>query len=245
MDDPVQVDPAHFFEFIGTPGISVVFVSLHPMHPFNRALHRRFHEQYGDAVPFATIKLVELIITSSPVMPFLQQGLLSCGVVPVLDVMPGYYLFHGGRMLAWDSGLPTAADVQPILRGSLLGAVAFAFTRDLALLRKALRIASDEATAHRLSHRFHSAFEGRDHDAPNRPPRPPSRDDVEQAYRTLGVTPAATDREVTTAWRKLGLQFHPDRAATDAAEFERRSRLSAEINRARDIIRNHRAKMAS
>jgi DnaJ-domain-containing protein 1 len=244
MDDPVHLEPDQFFEFIGVPGLSVVFVSLHPMHPFNNALVRRFRERYGDAVPFGTIGLMQLIARESPVLAFLRQSLVVCGVAPWLEVMPGYYVFHGGRALAWDSGLPTAADVQPILRGSLLGAFAFAFTRDPTILRKALKIAADEATAHRLTGRFHAAYEQRDDDRPRPPPRRPSGDDLRQAYRTLGVEPNASDAEIAAAWRKLGLQYHPDRAADDPLEFERRSRLSAEINRARDIIRSHRAKKA-
>ena len=57
----------------------------------------------------------------------------------------------------------------------------------------------------------------------------------------LGVLPTATDREVHDAWRRRRMQNHPDQAAGDPAEFERRSRLSADINRARDIIMDHRS----
>jgi curved DNA-binding protein CbpA len=55
------------------------------------------------------------------------------------------------------------------------------------------------------------------------------------------VLPTATDREIHEAWRKRRKQNHPDHAAQDPAEFARRSRFSAEINRARDIIENHRS----
>ena len=33
----------------------------------------------------------------------------------------------------------------------------------------------------------------------------------EQAYSILGITPSATDDEIRRAWRKLALQYHPDK----------------------------------
>jgi curved DNA-binding protein CbpA len=60
------------------------------------------------------------------------------------------------------------------------------------------------------------------------------------AYQVLGVLPTATDREVHEAWRRRRAETHPDHAGSDPAEFERRSRLSCDINLARDIIVKHR-----
>jgi curved DNA-binding protein CbpA len=61
----------------------------------------------------------------------------------------------------------------------------------------------------------------------------------------LGVLPTATDREVHDAWRRRRMEHHPDRASHDRAEFDRLSRLSADINRARDVIVAYRSGGAS
>jgi hypothetical protein len=37
------------------------------------------------------------------------------------------------------------------------------------------------------------------------------------------------------------METHPDHAAANPGEFERRSRISCDINRARDIIESHRS----
>ena len=243
MGEPIEIDAAHFFDFIGAPGPVVVFLSIHPAHPFNGALPRRFREGHGGDVPFGTATLLGLVVSASPALPFLQRGLSACGVATPVDALPGYYLFHDGRMLAWDSGLPTRDDVPAIARASLLGVVAYVFTKDVAFLGKAVRFATDEVTAVRLSDRFRQAFEHRRGDEPP-PPRPPSEDELSRAYRTLGVSPAATDQEVEAAWRDLRVRYHPDLAAGDPVEFARRGRLAAELNRARDVIRNHRARRA-
>jgi hypothetical protein len=248
MSEPVEISASHFFDFIAAPSLAVVFVSMHPAYPLNRAIGRRLEEAQGSDVSFGTIGVMELIVTGGRALSFLRRGLSSCGVSVPLEVLPGYYLFRQGRMLAWDSGLPDRSDAGPILGGSLLGMIAFAFSRDLALLGKAMRFAVDEATAARLALHFGRIVEedgGRSrHEgayAGHASPRD-ADDDVMRAYRTLGVTPEATDQEVDAAWRRLRVDLHPDRTAGDPAEFERRSRFAAQINWARDAIRAHRAR---
>ena len=60
---------------------------------------------------------------------------------------------------------------------------------------------------------------------------------LEEAYRTLGITEAATDDEVRQAYRKLALKYHPDRFQTqdEAARNEAEKRF-CEVTEARDII---------
>jgi DnaJ-class molecular chaperone len=62
------------------------------------------------------------------------------------------------------------------------------------------------------------------------------------AYQTLGVLPSVSDREVQQAWRKRRIENHPDSAAHDPVEFQRLSRISSDLNRARDIILRHRGR---
>ena len=41
-----------------------------------------------------------------------------------------------------------------------------------------------------------------------------SKDDLEAAYKVLGISPSATDDEVKSAYRQMALKHHPDRVAT-------------------------------
>jgi len=193
MSEPVEISAAQFFDFIAAPQLAVVFVSVHSAHPVNRVLGQRLGEAQGNDVPYGAIGLLDLIVTASPALAFLRRGLASCGVSMPIDVLPGYYLFHRGRMLAWDAGLPSRNDAGPIARGSLLGMIAFAFNRDLAFLGTALRIAIDEATAVRLTAQFRRIADD-DSVKARRSPRARPDDDLARAYRTLGVAPTATDR---------------------------------------------------
>ena len=243
--DPPRLDPAEFFDFVGRSRGSVVFLSVHPAHPFNRALARHLEGLDEEPIEIVTMDLSELVVMRSPVLAFLHAGLRRIPDVPPIDVLPGYYLLCEGHVLAWRSGLPARGDAAEILRGSLLGAFMSAVTRRLSYVRRSVLESAEEVAARRMASAFGDAL-GRFRKNPQPPPPPRSSaasdHDVQWAYRTLGIDPGATDDEVTRAWRDLRREHHPDRAANDPAEFERRNRVSAELNDAREIIREHRSR---
>jgi DnaJ domain len=244
MSEPIDVDPTEFFEFVGRPGLVVVFLPFHRAHPFNRALPRHLRNADGSAVPIGRVSLIELVLVAGPAVTYLQHGLRAHGVSRLFDVLPGYYLFEDGELLAWEPGLPTTADIDVLVGASLLGLIAYAFTRDLVFLAKALRLGAQEAVAARMAARFGEAAAA-PRARPTAAPRPNPANELLNAYRLLGVDPSASDREVSSAWRRRQAELHPDRAAGDPQEFARRSRIALALNRARELIRAHRARMAA
>jgi hypothetical protein len=246
MCDPVAVEPARLLDFVGRPSLTVVFISVHSAHTFNRSVCRYLGKEPPEEVDYGTVDFIDLVMSGGQLLPYLHEGLYSCGAPASLGVLPGYWLFRQGEVLAWDSGLPTVEDAQALVRGAFLGALWSGLTRDLTFVGRALRSAADDITGRRMGLAFHQASKGARASAR----RPPSTDgwsaadDLQRAYDLLGVRPDATDQQVQDAWRKRRVDFHPDRAAQDAEEFERLSRLSAEVNRAREVIKNHRARAA-
>jgi len=238
MNEPLSLEPKEFFDFIDRPEPAVLFLSVHSSHSFNPQLCECFDDEQ---VAFGRLPLLDLIDSVRPALSFLRGQIVACGESVPMAVPPGYYLFQHGQMLAWDSGLPEAGDGKRIVRGSLVGAAISLFTRNLVFVGMAIRFAVEKAAAERVAFRFRRAA------AANREnPRQSSKntehlnEDLARAYQVLRVRPTASDEEVNQAWRKLMQKYHPDRAARDAEEFERRSRLCVEFNRARDTIRNHR-----
>ena len=242
MTDPVAVDSAQLFEFIERPGLAVLLVSVHPRHTFSAALSRQLSTEHRD-IALGTINLTELVTSGGPALPFLHQQFRACDASQ-FGVLPGYCLFREAEMLAWDAGLPAATDVTALGQSALVGLVFSTFTSDWLFLVRAVHVAVDQIAAPRVALKFKEVAAGRTRRRAAAPSPPPPLDEVKWAYDVLGVVPTATDREVQQAWRRRRIEMHPDAVAGNAAEFARRSRISVDINRARDIIVDHRSRTA-
>jgi hypothetical protein len=240
MIEPVAIEPDRFFDFVGGPGLAVVLVSIHPLHAFSETLGDRLCLEIGsdEPVAFGTLALRDLLLSTGQVLPFLQREYANCGAPGRIGLVPGYCLFRDGEMLAWSSGLPAVSDAKGIAWNSLVAAIWSGITRDASYVSQALFRAAEEAAAQRTAEAFRiAATEPNRRRAPSSSSSAPgSEGNLFWAYRVLGVSPAASDAEVRDAWRKRRTESHPDQAADDPVEFQRRSREAADINRARDII---------
>jgi hypothetical protein len=240
VTEPTPLDAAHIFEFIRGSELAVIFVSVHRLHTFNRALLQQLESEFT-GIGIGTIDLGGLLVSGPSVMRFLHQGLRALDAPSAVGVLPGYYLCRNGVIVAWNGGLPAFDDAAALARSALLGAAWAGISHEIRFIREALLTAADQVAAERIMLVFRLAAAGeraRAHASAD--VDPPVVDELFWAYQTLGVLPTATDREVQEAWRRRRMETHPDHAGGDPAEFERRGRLSRDINRARDIIVNHR-----
>lgn len=237
---PVAVDAAGVPAFLAGAPLAVLLISLHPAHAFSGPLARQLTVDHP-GIALGTVDLRDLVIRGGRGLRAIQAGGRRCGVPGPFGILPGYCLFRDGALLAWDAGVPLPIDLTAIAQSAMLGAVCSGVTRDPSFLHQALRIGAEEAAADRVALRFRAALDaatadpGTGSDADREPSTGPA-DALAWAYQRLEVTPDATDAQVHEAWKRLRIAHHPDRAAGDVVEFERRSRDSADVNRARDII---------
>lgn len=241
MSEPVAVEPGDVLAFAAGSPSAVLLVSVHPRHRFSPTLARRLAEAHEDTA-LGTVGLHDLVLHGGQALRYLHQGLRARGAPGFVGVLPGYYLFRRGVLLAWESGLPARADFEAVGRSALLGLFWSSLTRDVAFLRQAVQAAAEQAAAHRVAELFGRALEQEEaSERTGGPSSPPPMDELQWAYDMLGVVPTASDREVHEAWRRRRMENHPDHVMHDPAEFARRSRVSADINRAREIIVSWRA----
>jgi hypothetical protein len=242
---PVVVAAADLPAFLTRSPVAVLLISLHPVHVFSAPLARQLAADHP-GIGLGTVDLRDLLTSRS--LHVIQAGGRRCGVPGPFGILPGYCLFRDGTMLAWDAGVPIVSDLAAIAQGTVLGAICSGVTRDASFLRQGIQLAADQATAERVALHFRLALAAAAAPAgagpagdEGREPSTGPADALAWAYDRLGVTPDATDAQVHDAWKQLRIAHHPDRVAGDALEFERRSRVSADINRARDVIRTHRS----
>ena len=61
------------------------------------------------------------------------------------------------------------------------------------------------------------------------------------AYRTLGISPEATDSEVKSAFKRLAVRFHPDKYATESQDVQHAAEEKfKQVNEAYQRIRKQR-----
>ena len=240
MTEPIAVDAGQLFEFVDRPGLAVLLVSVHPRHTFSTNLSQQLASEHQD-IALGTISLTDLVTGGGAALPYLQQQFRASDISE-WGVLPGYCLFRGAELLSWDAGLPAAADLTSIGQSALLGVLFSTFTSDVLFIVRAVHLAVEQVAAPRIALKFREAAADTGRRRATAASPPPPIDEVRWAYDLLGVTPAASNREVHDAWRRKRVEMHPDTSAGDAAEFARRSRLSADIYRARDIITSHRAR---
>src|SRR5687768_6611066 len=110
-----------------------MLVSVHPRHTFNRPLMKLLRREHP-GIALGVIGLTDLMMAGGTALRFMHQGLRGCGAPASLGIVPGYFLFRGGEMLAWDSGIPSYGDVEALVRSGLLGALWSGLTRDLSFV---------------------------------------------------------------------------------------------------------------
>ena len=239
----VPIASGRLLDFLRSTELAVVFMSLHPVHAFNECLCEHFATDEAHPVTFGVVNLRELVATPNAPLPFLHQSLRACGVPSAFGVLPGYWLFSKGALLAWNAGVPRPVDGGFIARSALLGAIWSGFTGRASFVVDALHVGAQQASARRMAVCFREALQAGHHDQPRAGAwqhASSPQDELAKAYETLGVSPQASDQEVKQAWRQRRREVHPDYSARDPAEFERLSQRSAQINQARDVIFAHR-----
>lgn len=152
----------------------------------------------------------------------------------------GFYLFGNTKLLAFDTGQLDINKDGNAFGWSIATGLLAGLTKspELAQLStQLLRWNAGERVVESFKQKIqeHYASWSRASEA-QLPSRDWEDDALKRAYATLGLPPTASANEVAFAHRKLVKENHPDRAGSSAAEQERATQRTAEVNAARDFI---------
>ncbi|MEZ4449124.1 MAG: J domain-containing protein [Nannocystaceae bacterium] len=222
--------------------------------PPNRYMVDRLRRDRG-ALPVGSVQAFSLADAPAPLREHLAPELRRLGLSD-LWVPTGYYLFHRGVLIGHRATRPpeTWRDLRPFAVVAGIAVVERLVTKRWGLaarflphafeiivgflpgedLSAMLREAASRAGAGPGSSRRPGETRGRAQE----PSDPLWSSDP---YEVLGVSRGAADEEIKREYRRLTLQHHPDKAASEAERIDREVRQK-QINLAYESIRKERGR---
>jgi hypothetical protein len=215
--------PASVPGFVRSAPVAVLSVGLGTNTRFETMIADHFAKRH-DAV-LGTVDILEIGWSSLEVRSWFALQIVALGQWPGA-LVPGYYLFVDGEVRCY-----ARTDTAEVLASAVIGMI-FRSGR-------AFESASADASR-RVIETFEATLIGwastseRKRRGKERTDGPTA--ELIRAYKTLGLTPAATLTEVKAARARLAKDFHPDKRAQSKIDEATANALMKRINVAYDII---------
>jgi hypothetical protein len=155
-----------------------------------------------------------------------------------LPVRPGYYLFRGGQVWAYHSGLIDLKRDKLSLGVGIAAVLAGLYWQRPALVDGAINAANLQASV-RVLLCFEAAITGQQPHATYQAPPSPEGDAIDEvglAFEVLELAPSATQDEVKARFRALAKEWHPDRITNNAPKAAEADVRMSQINVAYSVI---------
>lgn len=234
-------------QFISSRQICVLSAQTNFELGFNYILKTQLQHRFQDRINLGLMDLSKVDHNNRTINEFVKTWMPKIGLPPSNSIFPGYYLFKNGKLIAHHAGTIDRSEVDANLQGmaAIIGAITGLIVgiaeKDTWKGLEAFLKTMEAPQAFKVLTFFTQVLGEKNSSESRQRQEEVFSDELENAYKLLGVTPSATDEEIKKAWKSLQLKFHPD-MTQDSNEKERRTKLIAEINNARDLIKKTRAK---
>lgn len=241
--EPIQISSADFPHFINSSKITVIKAGLEEVLDFNATLNSQLNQIYKDTIKIGYINIESLDYTDEFVRSLIGEKMINIGLKSSDKMSPGYYLFKNSRLVAYHPGtfdiskLDTQVQKATLWTGVALAVIAGFSTNSFASALLTFSATMDASTGMNISKFFKEVLESKDEVDILRKQKRIFLSEIEKAYAFLKVSKFASDDEVKKAWKRMLVEFHPDKSTENK---DVRTKLTISINEAFDIIMNYR-----
>jgi hypothetical protein len=242
---PKEITALSLQTFLKSNVICVLKANAGIGNSFNQFLLQQLESDYPNQINVGWVDLKKLSYRSKIIQEFAKVWLPNIGLSNNDTILPGYYLFKKGKLIAFHPGTLDLQNIDPamakftLVSGSIAGLIVGLVERDGVKGLKTFLDILDMPTAFKVLDFFKQSLGSQNSTYSQYQQRVVYEDELTKAYKLLDVSPGATDDEVKKAYRKAILKYHPDK---DHNDKEGRTKMTAEINNAYDLIKKERVK---
>jgi hypothetical protein len=213
---PIQLKPTELSAFISLKKACVIQATIGSTTEFNSTLYTNLRNYLQWPFSIGSIDSEQIDYHNPFVKKLIVEQMNSIGLIASDTLMPGYYLFKKGTLVAYHPGtfdvsrldaevlnttMKIAAGIS-ILAGLLLKSVA----SGLEMFAKF----SEVPTGMSIFEFFKEVLESKNDVDVIKKQQTIFRSEIDKAYALLGISSSATDDEVKAAFKKKIKECHPD-----------------------------------
>ncbi|MFC0876974.1 J domain-containing protein [Saccharicrinis sp. FJH2] len=242
MENVKEIFSSNFLDSITSVDLFVLRAKTGNELDFNKILQLQFEQHYSDRISLGWINISEINYNEKIITEFVKSWIPDIGLQKTESVMPGYYLFKNGKLIAYHPGTIDLSKINQqvhglsaifsVIAGLVVGLVEKDFLKGVEAFLNTL----EAPQAFKVFEFFKEAL-GDAQSSSKQRQQSVFNEELDRAYKILGVSPDNTDEEIKKAWKKLQLKYHPDKSIENKDE---RTKIIAEINNAYDLVKKSR-----
>lgn len=240
---PVKLTSTDLSNFISDNKLCVLKASLVETVDFNATLNSQLNQFFKTSISIGLINIQNLNYDDIFIQSLIGEKMINIALESSDSMLPGYYLFKESRLVGYHPGTFDISKLDPDVQkttfwfGIIMGVLSGITTKSFATGLLTFSTVMDASTGMNIFKFFKEILESKSEVDIRRRQKIVFLTEIDKAYALLRVSKTASDQEVKKAWKRMLVEFHPDKSKDDK---EKRTKLTVNINEAYEIIMSHR-----